>query len=261
MSAMSLACIRGDTTVVSALLQLRVSLVKRCWHMYSCLHLAIQHGHLHVLSLLLQDPACDGDVLGAADLETRGVLHHAAMQRDCRFLDLLLAKGCSAEERSGCGELPLHLAARHGSFCTVDRLAEVTRDVNAECLAEKSPFLCACEAGNREAVEALMKHGANFKDSDVLYRNTLIVAATGGFTDIVEDLIALGLSVSSCDRQKNTALHYACARGHVSTVEALLGHQAPVTATNVHGQSPLDMAVDNSHSLVATLMMAHDRWG
>ena len=58
---------------------------------------------------------------------------------------------------------------------------------------------------------------------------------------------------------QSTALHYACAGGHVDSVQLLLDKRADVSAKNTHDHTPLDLAIDNLHSEVAYVMLKHKR--
>jgi len=59
---------------------------------------------------------------------------------------------------------------------------------------------------------------------------------------------------------QNTALHYACAGGHVEAVQLLLEYKANVAVVNTYYQSPLDHAVDNVNSDVVTVMLKNKRY-
>ena len=54
---------------------------------------------------------------------------------------------------------------------------------------------------------------------------------------------------------QNTALHYACAGGHVKAVELLLEKKANVKLLNAYHQTPLDQAIDNHHNSVVVVML------
>ena len=64
---------------------------------------------------------------------------------------------------------------------------------------------------------------------------------------------------TSCVTFQNTALHFACAGGHVAAVELLLNQRADVTLKNTHDAAPLDLAIDNLHLDVASCMLRSKR--
>ncbi|KAH9494389.1 hypothetical protein Btru_021755 [Bulinus truncatus] len=148
----------------------------------------------------------------------------------------------------------------YGSYATVKRLVEVTKDINAENFEQKSAFFMACELGNRETIRALIEAGSNVKDIDIHLRNTIMMAAMHGYTDVVMDLIDKGVPLNCRDEERNTALHHACSNGHVSTVQVLLDNNVSVTCTNIHDQSPLCLAVDKRQTEVVMAMIEHCSW-
>jgi ankyrin repeat protein len=58
---------------------------------------------------------------------------------------------------------------------------------------------------------------------------------------------------------QNSALHYACAGGHVKAVELLLEKKADVTLTNTYNETPLDQAIDNQHNDVVVALLKNRR--
>lgn len=52
-------------------------------------------------------------------------------------------------------------------------------------------------------------------------------------------------------------MHYACACGHVEAVQLLLENRSNVSGKNTHDQAPIDMAIDNLHNDVATVLLQH----
>ncbi|XP_012935591.2 serine/threonine-protein phosphatase 6 regulatory ankyrin repeat subunit A, partial [Aplysia californica] len=253
-----IACKKGHIDVVKLLITLGADLTIRGSFDKTCLHIATEEGHAEVLHVLLEN--CDSRLVEAQDIFNQNALHVAAVQKNAILARTLIQHGCSANEREIVGRIPLHLAAGLSSYETVITVAEATKDVNQECYDMKSPFFMACETGNRPAITALIEKGAIIRDTDTFFRNTLMVAAIGGYSDIVEDLIKMGIQVETKDKERNTALHYACAHGHLTTVSALLHHGAKVSDINVYGQSPLDMAVDREMSDVAVFLMQHYTW-
>ncbi|XP_059163960.1 transient receptor potential cation channel subfamily A member 1-like [Physella acuta] len=253
-----LACKKGFLDLVKLLVDQGAEVNKKNISGQTCLHVAAQKAHLDVLEFLLQQ--CPDDLLAQIDAFDQTALHLAAKQRDPRFVEALLKRGCSPEAREVNGLIPLHVAASVSSYETVLKLADVTENVDVLNFQNKSAFFLACEAGNRPAISALRGKGANAKIRDKHFRNTLMVAAIGGYTDIVEDLIRMKVELNCRDNEKNTALHHACYHGHLATVKSLLDHKASVTMTNLHDKSPLDVAVDRRMTDVAVFMMEHSSW-
>ena len=82
-------------------------------------------------------------------------------------------------------------------------------------------------------------------------------AANNGNFEMVENLIAEGVSVSCADSKKRTALHFAASKGDVPTVRLLLSHGANPDLQDVNGNTPLHLAACASHIRVVTMLAEH----
>ncbi len=81
-------------------------------------------------------------------------------------------------------------------------------------------------------------------------------AASAGDVAKVRGLLAAGVDVNAANRYGATALAYACDKGHVEVVKALLDKGAnPNTKDSFYKQTPLAWAVSNGHAeIVRTLL-------
>ncbi|KAJ1640400.1 ankyrin repeat-containing domain protein, partial [Pavlovales sp. CCMP2436] len=70
-----------------------------------------------------------------------------------------------------------------------------------------------------------------------------------GELDELRAALEAGADVSYADGGGSTALHMACANGHVEIARILLDAGAPFTA-NASGNTPLHWAVQNGHESV-----------
>ncbi len=114
----------------------------------------------------------------------------------------------------------LYLAAARGHVDTCRVLLELGADVDAVCCGEE-----------------LEKFG-----SFVSY-TPLKVAAAGGFLDVVKLLLDHAADVAFCDESRWSILHWAACNNHAEVVQALAGAGADVNAANLHGRTPLSLAL------------------
>ena len=82
-------------------------------------------------------------------------------------------------------------------------------------------------------------------------------AANNNNCEMVERLIEEGVSVSSADSKKRTALHFAASKGDVATVRVLLNHGANSNAKDVNGNTPLHLAACASNIKIVTMLAEH----
>ena len=85
-----------------------------------------------------------------------------------------------------------------------------------------------------------------------------MLAIKGGFVNVVEILLETGgHDVGMCDKDGNTALHYACESGNVDIVNVLLvDNMENINVCNNNGHTPLDIATFmEHHSIVEAILM------
>jgi hypothetical protein len=107
-----------------------------------------------------------------------------------------------------------------------------------------SPLHSACEKGNAEIVELLLKAGADtFKESREGL-TPLHLAAANGNVRVVEILIKAKANLNPVDNQRFTPLHFACQNGHVDVVKLLLNNGANPNIVNKNGHKPHEITAD-----------------
>jgi Lysine methyltransferase/Ankyrin repeats (3 copies)/Ankyrin repeats (many copies) len=83
----------------------------------------------------------------------------------------------------------------------------------------------------------------------------LLDAARFGEADVVRAILSTFPSILSCtDEGGSTALHKACANGHIATAKILIQEGANFTK-NLSGNSPLHWAASNGHNDIVTLLL------
>ncbi|CAL1545873.1 unnamed protein product, partial [Lymnaea stagnalis] len=160
-SPLNLACAKGYQEVVRLLIKFDADLTKKNFYGQSFVHVSALEGQLDVLELLLEH--CDETMHCKLDIFDQTALHLAARQKDARFINALLTRGYSPDDRDIMGQIPLHIAASFSSNETVRRLAQVTHNVDTLNKENKTALFLACEAGNRDALSGLIDHGANVR--------------------------------------------------------------------------------------------------
>ncbi|MBO7537308.1 MAG: ankyrin repeat domain-containing protein [Alphaproteobacteria bacterium] len=90
-----------------------------------------------------------------------------------------------------------------------------------------------------------------------IYKNSLMVAAENGFTNIVDLLLKNNANPNRRDLRDNTALIYASENGHVDIVKLLLENGADPDKKNRAGLTALMYAVRNGHVNIAKILLDH----
>src|SRR4029077_792940 len=120
-----------------------------------------------------------------------------------------------------------------------------------------SPVADAAMKGDREAVRALLKQGADVSAAKGDGMTALHFAAEHGDAAMTEMLVYAGANVAAVTRiGQYTPLHLASRAGSAAVVEALLKAGASVSATTTtSGVTPLHLAAASGSGEVVTLLL------
>ncbi|EQC31101.1 hypothetical protein SDRG_11286 [Saprolegnia diclina VS20] len=141
-----------------------------------------------------------------------------------------LLDGRDVNERNALGETPLHLVLtparglddNDARDAMVDFLLEQSADVDARDYDGVTPLMRAAEAGDIRGIARLLEAGA---------------------------------SIRAVDNKGYNALHRACAKNQVVTVE-FLAHRPALTTASYEGMFPLHMAALLGHASIAVVLQS-----
>lgn len=201
----------------------------------------------------------------SCDAQGVTALMHAAAQADVRFVDALLRCGADPWHRNAAtGNHALGLACHRGASDIVrrilsERLPAEGRGTHplvteALLLALKSGSVpCACEILRA----GLVRHDV-IDDAFLRYGHTMLTcAATNGWSDAVNALLAARAHVDRPNLQGSRALDCAARRAHAECVALLVAAGARVDATDPSGNTPLLLAcLADARACVYLLLMA-----
>jgi surface polysaccharide O-acyltransferase-like enzyme len=128
-------------------------------------------------------------------------------------------------------------------ICAVAMSSAPRKPGGASPTGEASNIWVAAAAGDLGAIERHLASGADVNGVGGEFRSTpLLRAALAGRAEAVELLIRRGADVHALDLGGGTPLHAAAFLGHERAVEVLVRNGADVNAANSRGESPLDTA-------------------
>jgi len=131
-------------------------------------------------------------------------------------------------------------AARRGSAAEITAaLSKGAKLDEQDAATGRSALLWAAKSGNREALEALLKAGANTSVTERSGKAALAVAAEAGCAECVKLLIAAGADVNHRDQIQGTALLWAAGFGSPEAVRELLRGGADASLADTNGLTPL----------------------
>jgi ankyrin repeat protein len=243
-SRMSSAGVAADARAIKSLEWLAA-------HRYPFDEVDVQDHRLLHRAVLTHDAAVVAWLLDkggfAIDTTTAGsrrltALHVAAQHGALAILELLMQRGCLADEWDARQSTPLHYAAGEGHLDAVEFLLARGARIDARDMNGWTALIAASGGGHTETVRALLELGAKASDSDALGNSALMHAAGRGNLDVLNLLISAGADLSACNSMGMTALHASAISGHVPVVECLVAAGAAINATDGGGFTPLDGA-------------------
>lgn len=109
----------------------------------------------------------------------------------------------------------------------------------------ETALMKAAQAGHMDSVEILIQYNANVDYRDKAGDTALMKAAMHNRLEVAEVLLDNNAVLNHHTKHKrHTALHAAAMRGHQDMVKLLISRGANVFATDVDGNRPIHLALD-----------------
>jgi serine/threonine-protein phosphatase 6 regulatory ankyrin repeat subunit A len=147
----------------------------------------------------------------------------------------------------------LSLAVISGHFATVQRLLEANASCNIKDKTGATTVIIAAGNGHLPLLRLFLNsHKLSINDRDRDGRTALSYAAEFGHKDVVHYLLEqLNLAeVDTLDRQDQTALVWACKKGHCVIIGLLKDHGADHKHKDRNGRTPFSHAAENGQTAV-----------
>ena len=126
----------------------------------------------------------------------------------------------------------------------------------AGAAAQTTSVIDAARKGDREAVRALLKQGADVSAAEGDGTTALHLAARAGDAELVQVLVYAGANLRATTRLgAYTPLMMAAQAGHSAAVAALIAGGADVKATSTTGTTPLMFAAQSGDTRTVTMLV------
>ena len=167
--------------------------------------------------------------------------------------DVLRMNPNVVSNQDGYGRTALHEAARAGWEDIVTMLIDNGADLALLDDEKKTPFVYAAECGHAKVISILEEHYVRGDHHKQELEEALCDAAEAGKTEVVKELLDLGLSPDA-NKSGITAMAAASLKGHKQIVRLLLKKGASVDGWP-NDSIPLHQAIKNGHVDIAALLL------
>ena len=150
------------------------------------------------------------------------------------------------------GYTAIHVAVA-AELSNVVRMVSREKEINKPSANGMTPLALACQKGNLEIVEILLKAGANVKAGAIEGHAPILEAVRNKFHLIAARLLKAGADIKTTDSKGFSLLHIAAEKGCEPMLKLLVkkGMSVNVTVPDSHkyyaGKTPLDFALGSGN--------------
>ncbi|KAJ9576404.1 hypothetical protein L9F63_006760 [Diploptera punctata] len=260
-------------------------------YLHNILKISSKQGYVHLISYLLSCGVEIGQLFPVTKSKSAAkltMLHVAARHNQLDLVTFLIEHDADVDARdeSYFKRTPLMMAALEGNIEIVKYfLNHANVKVNAQDVRNRTALWYAASRGHAEVVLLLEKSAANIKVIDrnngytllhfaVKFTNLemisrlrniakiinkknkqsltpLLMSARNGNWDVFKSLLKRKPNVTVCDKDGNSALHYAAQLGDTAIIKLCVDLQIDVDSKNSRGQTPLLFAAAHKGRLIA----------
>jgi uncharacterized protein len=198
----------------------------------------------------------------AAEVLAYEGLHKAAWHGDLPKLKALIASGASLDARDAKGRTPLHVATYARQREAIKLLAKAGANLDLLEDDRYDAVTIASVADDVTTLTLLLSLGAKAGQTTSRYDGTALIAAAHlGHDEVVRRLIAAGAPLDHVNNLHWTAVIESIVLGdggprHQRTLAALLDAGASVKLTDRQGNTPLQLAKARGYGAMARLLEA-----
>ena len=196
----------------------------------------------------------------AAEVLAYEGLHQAAWHGDLPKLKALIASGANLDARDARGRTPLHVATFARQRDAIRLLAKAGADLDLLEDDRYDAVTIAAVADDAATLSVLLSLGAKAGQTTSRYDGTALIAAAHlGHDEVVRRLIAAGAPLDHVNNLHWTAVIESIVLGdggprHQRTLAALVDAGADIRLTDRQGNTPLQLAKARGYTAMAKLL-------
>ena len=250
-TALHHACQRGHLAVAKSLITRKAPIDAPGPQGQTALHLAMQvPPKQSVVMFLIQHNAN----VNARDDTFRTPLHIGASQGNLAMCSHLLSEGAQLDSREAQSKTPLQLACEAGHYELVQMMLNHS-NLNPTNMSFLAAFFAAVEYGHVRIAESFFPRGLKLQELKNDSYKPIALAAGAGSLAMVELVINENCDVNARDENGWNALHFSSYYGHYQVIERLIASGVSTDAITSRKETPLLFAVKRNHFAVTERLL------
>lgn len=202
------------------------------------LHEEAEYGRIDNVRALIQR----GANINAEDNFGRTPLHLAIREGRTATVRVLLQHGAEVDKKDKIGDFPALLAVSFGEAQILQDLISYNADIYMKDGSDRSLLNTAVYGGFPDIVRILIENGANISETDEHGQSLIYHAVNLNNAEMVDVLAELGADVNEYV-DGSSLLHLAAQGGFTDTVIELIKHNAELDITDTNGATPLEVTI------------------
>ncbi len=214
------------------------------------------------IAVIVGSPAMAQVAPTASEAAAYTGLHAAAQKGDVAKIERLAASKADLNARDSNGRTPLHVASFAKQRDAIRALVKAGADINLLDKDRYDGVTIASVADDEETLRVLLSLGASSKLVTSRYDGTALIAAAHlGHDGVVKQLIAAGAPLDHVNNLHWTAAIEAVVLGnggarHQETLRALIKAGANLQLTDRQGNTPLQLATARGYAEIVKMLSA-----
>ncbi|KAJ4357620.1 uncharacterized protein N0V89_002196 [Didymosphaeria variabile] len=197
---------------------------------------AARNGNLSAVRRLVEAGA-EIHINDDGDYETRSAIRVAARYQQSDVIQYILEVERDRTECQAYLQEALEQMINEFRYVEADRLARNKISIERAIINNTKALSQACRSDNLSLLKVLIAHGARIEDQEIFaqHRTPLEAAAKYGHVDTVAYLLSKGVTARPVSaKNKQAALRYAHANGHIQVADLLIQAGADLKDPSIH---------------------------
>ena len=242
----------GNPVIIELMLSHVPSIDSRNNRGVTALMIAAANDKLQAVQYLLEkaaDPSLQ-------DYKGWNLLHHSSQGDNPFIIELMVRHVPSIDSRNNEGVTALMNAAGYGKLQAVQCLLDKGADPSLQNIKGWNLLHSASQGGNPDIIELMLSHVPSIDSRKNGGATALMIAAGNGKLQAVNYLLKKGADPSLVGKSGQSSLHCASRGGNTAVIEKILSYGVDIESRTKHGSTPLMIAQKYEKTEAVTYLLS-----